>query len=146
MVWAKDGGNSGGNGNGNAGGNGNGNAGGNDGGNAGGNGGGNAGGNGNGNGNGSGNAGGKGGDKGHTGKTDDAGNSTNVNGGTISQSAPQTRESVQTGAPAMEVRHANGMSEKIVGGRYVMKDAKGRTIINRTATSSDQSRLQSFAR
>ncbi|WP_271894442.1 hypothetical protein [Candidatus Phyllobacterium onerii] len=33
-----------------------------------------------------------------------------------------------------------------VGGRYMMKDAKGRTIINRTATSSDQSRLQSVAR
>ncbi|MBB4568712.1 hypothetical protein GGE60_002831 [Rhizobium leucaenae] len=36
------------------------------------------------------------------------------------------------------------MSEEIQNGRYVMKDSKGRTIINRSATVADQQRLRSF--
>jgi hypothetical protein len=121
LAWAKDGGKGGGNG----GGNGVGNAG------------------GNGGGNGNGNAGGKGGDNGNDGKNDNAGNRGDVKGGTINQSTPEIDKSIET--DGSEVRHANGMSEKIIDGRYIMKDAKGRTIINRTATSSDQSRLRSFA-
>jgi hypothetical protein len=119
-AWAKDGGKGGGNGGGN----------------------GNAGGNGGGNGN----AGGNGGNNGNAGKNDNAGPSGNARGETANRFTPDTRESVNIDGPAMEVRHTNGMSERIADGRYMMKDAKGRTIINRTATSSDRSRLQSFAR
>jgi hypothetical protein len=46
----------------------------------------------------------------------------------------------------MEVQHTNGMSERITDGRYIMKDAKGRTIINRRATAPDATRLQSLTR
>jgi len=51
--------------------------------------------------------------------------------------------SVESGE-SLEVHHPDGMSEKIQNGRYVMKDARGRTIINRSANPSDQSRLRSF--
>ncbi len=33
------------------------------------------------------------------------------------------------------------MTETVSGGRYEMKDARGRTIINRPATSRDRARL-----
>ena len=39
--------------------------------------------------------------------------------------------------------HANGMTEAISNGRYVMRDARGRTIINREATVLDYLRLRS---
>jgi hypothetical protein len=122
-AWAKDGGKGGGNG----GGGGNGNA----------------GGNGGGNGNAGGNAGGNGGNNGKAGKSDNAGTRSDAEGETANRFTP---ESLNMDGSAMEVRHTNGMSERIADGRYMMKDAKGRTIINRTATSSDRSRLQSFAR
>ena len=82
------------------------------------------------------------GDKG--GKSNRAGNAGNAQGGNVNQSTPA--ENVAIDGATMEVRHWNGMSERIKDGRYVMKDAKGRTIINRTATTADQSRLQSFNR
>ena len=95
---------------------------------------------------GGGNAGGKAGSDsgGRGGKSNSAGNTGNAQGGNVNQSTPA--ESVAIDGATMEVRHWNGMSERIKDGRYVMKDAKGRTIINRTATTSDQSRLQSFNR
>ena len=45
---------------------------------------------------------------------------------------------------AVEVRHRDGMSELIRNGRYIMRDARGRTIVNRRATSADATRLESF--
>lgn len=36
------------------------------------------------------------------------------------------------------------MSEEINNGRYIMKDARGRTIINRKATLADLKRIQSL--
>jgi len=47
-------------------------------------------------------------------------------------------------ASALGVRHVDGMSEEIINGRYIMKDARGRTIVNRRATSADEKRLQSL--
>ncbi|OHV79562.1 hypothetical protein [Ensifer sp. LCM 4579] len=44
----------------------------------------------------------------------------------------------------LRVRHAKGISEEIRNGRYIMKDARGRTIVNRRATENDQKRLLSF--
>lgn len=100
---------------------------------------GNAGGNGNGGGRGQGNAGdngnGAGGGQGNTNSAEGAskeGRTGRDNNGSVESKG------------SLEVRHPDGMSEKIQNGRYVMKDARGRTIINRSANSSDRSRLRSF--
>ncbi|WP_309083725.1 hypothetical protein [Chelativorans sp.] len=45
----------------------------------------------------------------------------------------------------IELRHRNGMRERVGRGRYVMTDAQGRTIINRRATRSDLARLRRIA-
>lgn len=45
-----------------------------------------------------------------------------------------TRDSVQ-------IRYRNGYREQVTSGRFIMKDAKGRTIINRRATPVDRVRL-----
>jgi hypothetical protein len=118
-----NGGNSGGNGNGNSGGNGNG-------------GGNNGGGNGNGNGGGGGNG-------------NSSGNSrSSSNGAGSANNAPSTsgvRASEATDG-SIDVRHTNGITETLRAGRYIMKDGKGRTIINRRATSADGARLARLLR
>ncbi|WP_105427416.1 hypothetical protein [Neorhizobium tomejilense] len=48
--------------------------------------------------------------------------------------------------PSITVRHHNGATERISQGRYEMRDSRSRTIVNRTATPSDASRLRSFDR
>jgi hypothetical protein len=46
---------------------------------------------------------------------------------------------------SLSVRHSNGMAEEIDSqGRYVMRDNRGRTIVNRSATQSDLDRLRSL--
>jgi hypothetical protein len=47
---------------------------------------------------------------------------------------------------SITVRHHNGATERISQGRYEMRDSQSRTIVNRTATPSDTSRLRSFGR
>lgn len=47
---------------------------------------------------------------------------------------------------SITVRHQNGATERISQGRYEMRDSHSRTIVNRTATPSDASRLRSFGR
>ncbi|MCJ9751218.1 hypothetical protein MOV61_10880 [Neorhizobium sp. BETTINA12A] len=47
---------------------------------------------------------------------------------------------------SITVRHHNGATERISQGRYEMRDSQSRTIVNRTATPSDASRLRSFGR
>lgn len=49
-----------------------------------------------------------------------------------------------TGSGTVEVVHANGMRETIRAGRYLMKDGKGRTIVERAATNADLSRLRNL--
>ncbi|WP_271894265.1 hypothetical protein [Candidatus Phyllobacterium onerii] len=109
------------------------------------------------NGNGGGNSGNKGGNSGNAGgKGSNSGNGDKGGGSDNTSTSAGNSRNVQSGkvdpstvaidGSAMEVRHWNGMSEGIKDGRYVMKDAKGRTIINRTATTSDASRLRSFDR
>ena len=100
--------------------------------------------------------GGKGGGSGGGNTGDGGGNSGSKSGGNAGgskgggnaggTSGNKRGGNVAIDGSAMEVRHSNGMSERIKDGRYVMKDAKGRTIINRTATTADQSRLRSFVR
>ncbi|MGO4568384.1 hypothetical protein AB4Z52_25835 [Rhizobium sp. 2YAF20] len=66
-------------------------------------------------------------------------NDTDSNGGTKGSAASHI------GADgSIDVQHPDGLSERIQNGRYVMKDSKGRTIINRLASKADESRLRSF--
>jgi hypothetical protein len=127
------GGNGGGNGNGNGGSKGNaggsGNAGNN----------GNAGGNGNGNGNGGDNGNGNGGGKGNGSSKSDGGTGSSA----TSSAGAQAREGADG---SIDVRHANGITESLRGGRYVMRDSKGRTIISRLATTADSRRLSRLVR
>jgi hypothetical protein len=45
----------------------------------------------------------------------------------------------------LSFRHRNGIAEEVDSrGRYVMRDNRGRTIVDRTATKSDRDRLRSF--
>ncbi|MET0940507.1 MAG: hypothetical protein ABWY13_04005 [Mesorhizobium sp.] len=46
----------------------------------------------------------------------------------------------------IEVVHASGIKEEIEAGRYELKDATGRTVIERPATSADINRLTALAR
>ena len=46
----------------------------------------------------------------------------------------------------IEIVHGNGMLERIMAGRYLMKDNKGRTIIERSATPVDLRRLRQLER
>lgn len=51
------------------------------------------------------------------------------------------------GGNGINVRHRNGIAEEVnAKGRYVMRDAQGRTIVNRAATAADISRLKTFSR
>lgn len=45
------------------------------------------------------------------------------------------------GAGGLAVRHRDGISEVVRYGRYIMKDSKGRTIVDRRATLADEVRL-----
>ncbi|MBW9065778.1 hypothetical protein JNB71_20955 [Rhizobium herbae] len=100
-----------------------------------------------GNGNGKGGGEGKGGGDGNrggegSGKGSGNSNSKSDKGNSGGVSAKAT--SVEDGTSALGVRHVDGMSEVIRDGRYIMKDAKGRTIVNRRATSADEKRLHSL--
>lgn len=45
-------------------------------------------------------------------------------------------------AAALVIRHRNGIRESVRGGRYEMRDAQGRRIVNRPATGADYERLR----
>ncbi|MBP2487092.1 hypothetical protein [Rhizobium leguminosarum] len=134
-AQAKDGNN----GNGNGGGNGNGNGGGN----------GNSGGNGNGGGNGNSNGGGNSNSNGSGNGNSNGGSSTGSTGSSSSSSGASVGSGTRATAASdgsIDVRHSNGITEVLQRGRYIMKDSKGRTIINRQATASDARRLSRFLR
>jgi hypothetical protein len=93
-----------------------------------------AGGNGNGNGNGN-------------GRSPSGGRSVN---GTGSPSSSNNGASGQGGAATggdarIGIRHDNGITETISHGRFVMRDSRGRTIVDREATSADYRRLSNRA-
>lgn len=54
---------------------------------------------------------------------------------------PETTEP-PSNQPSLQLRHQNGFEEILSGGRYHMKDNRGRTIVNRPATQADLVRLQ----
>lgn len=90
----------------------------------------------NGNGNGKGN---------DSGESDDGSDTDNA-----SNSSQKTRVNLATGdkvtvrGNVIEVVHPDGISEKIEAGRFSMKDALGRTIIDRAARASDVKRLKAL--
>jgi len=106
--------------------------------NGGGNGGGNSGGNGGGNGNGGGGNNGNGGGNGNG-----NGNSNENRSGGNSKASRASEDDDGDGEAG--IRHKGGITEQVRKGRYIMKDARGRTIINRRATSADKQRMQTFA-
>ena len=57
---------------------------------------------------------------------------------------PSPGATVQVSGSNIDVLHRNGMREAVKGGRYTMKDGKGRTIIERRATAVDAARLRSM--
>lgn len=122
-------------------------------GNGGGNGNGNGGGNGNGNGNGGGNGNSGGNSSNGSGNGNSGGNSSSGARSSSSSSSSSTGSSDGSGTKATEdsdgsinVRHANGITESLRSGRYVMKDSKGRTIVSRQATANDARRLSRYLR
>lgn len=93
------------------------------------------------NGKGNGNNGGNNG-KGSNGNSGDKGNKGN-NGRALGRSA-QPADAVidkQVGTDSVGIRYRNGYREQVSKGRFIMKDAKGRTVINRRATPVDRVRL-----
>lgn len=80
------------------------------------------------------------------GANDSAPNSGGLTGAgkAFSGSSPKSIDNLENGTPDRKFQHANGMMEAIVNGRYLMKDAKNRTIIDRKATPSDQLRLRTL--
>ena len=101
---------------------------------------GNGGANGNGNSgaNGNGNGGGKGNGSG------DGKGSGSAKGSASSGSSNLSGSGQKSGSAV--VRHGNGLEETIVRGRYIMKDSRGRTIVNRPASPADDQRLQTLQR
>lgn len=55
---------------------------------------------------------------------------------------PQTGDKVSIHGSTIKVVHPDGLREKIENGRFVMKDALGRTIVERAATAADLARLK----
>ena len=55
---------------------------------------------------------------------------------------PETGDKVSIHGSTIQVVHPDGLREKIENGRFVMKDALGRTIVERAATAADLARLK----
>ena len=110
------------------GGNGNGNNGNGDGGNSG----------GNGNGNSSGN------NNGESGNSGSGGAAANSSSNSRSQTDLAAGDKVTVQGNTVEVVHPDGIRESIKGGRFTMKDALGRTIVDRAAKAADVKRLKGF--
>jgi hypothetical protein len=93
---------------------------------------------GNGKGGGNSNGGGNGNGKGGGGSNSSSSSSSRSSG------ASTKATSVGDFGSVLRIRHVEGISEEIKDGRYIMKDSRGRTIVNRRATSVDQKRLLSL--
>ena len=139
-AQAANGGNGGGNGGGGNGGNGGGGSGGN-GGNGGNSGGGNGG---NSSGGNSGNGNGNGGNSGTDGSGDNSASGKGQSDKGVSHVNAATGDKVSVSGNKITVTHPDGITEKIENGRFKMKDALGRTIIDRRATPADVSRLKAL--
>ncbi|WP_425989109.1 hypothetical protein [Ensifer sp. R-19] len=101
---------------------------------------------GNGNGGGGGNGGSGGGSGGGNAGGNSGGNSkcSDRSNSNSERSNSSGRGNAKANGQDVGVRHQGGITEEIVNGRYIMKDGRGRTIINRRATANDRKRIDSF--
>ncbi len=107
----------------------------------------NGGGSGGGNGGNGGNSGGNsGGNGGGNGSGNGKGSANDSRSGGNSKASRASKDAVDDeGDSETGIRHKGGITEQVRKGRYIMKDARGRTIINRRATAADKQRMQTFA-
>ena len=87
------------------------------------------------------------------GNGNNSGNNGNGNGGRGGKGSAKSNGTANTKSPAAllgttaaVVKHRNGLEESVVRGRYIMKDNKGRIIVNRRASRADRQRLESLQR
>jgi hypothetical protein len=92
----------------------------------------------------SGNSGGKNTANGETSTSDDEDTASDSGQRDVRSINPMTGAQVTIRGKSIEVLHRNGMSESVKGGRYLMKDDKGRTIAERSATKADVRRLENL--
>jgi hypothetical protein len=94
----------------------------------------------------------QGGDRGRGRGSDDARNDDHGRGrgrddgrnpGTVGDRTPARAESSSRG---IEVTYADGWKEEVENGRYELKDARNRTVVERAATRQDYDRLGAIAR
>lgn len=87
------------------------------------------------------NEGGKGGGQGGKGGSSSKGGKAEKgpNGKAKGRAAPAARKDVTS--DSLAVRYHNGYFEQVTKGRFIMKDSKGRTIVDRKATAQDHMRL-----
>ena len=68
-------------------------------------------------------------------------------GGTVGGGAAGSRPTeIERSARGIEVSYADGWREELENGRYELKDAQGRTVVERRATTEDMQRLSEFSR
>lgn len=72
------------------------------------------------------------------------GGNSETRGNSNSQGTKDKGVTTKGSPTALSVRHNDGISEVVRNGRYIMKDSKGRTIVNRRATLGDEIRLRFF--
>ena len=67
--------------------------------------------------------------------------------GTVGGGAAGSRPTeIERSARGIEVSYADGWREELENGRYELKDAQGRTVVERRATTEDMQRLSAFSR
>ncbi|TRC82745.1 hypothetical protein FJV80_20725 [Mesorhizobium sp. WSM4310] len=95
-----------------------------------------------------GNSGGNGNANGGNSATDGSGDNSASGKGQSTKGASHvngtTGDKVEVSGNKITVTHPDGITEKIENGRFRMKDALGRTIIDRRATPADVSRLKAL--
>ncbi|WP_146172597.1 hypothetical protein [Mesorhizobium helmanticense] len=77
-------------------------------------------------------------------KGNDSGDSDDGSSGGETRVNPATGDKVTVRGNVIEVVHPDGISERVEAGRFRMKDALGRTIIDRALKASDVKRLKAL--
>ncbi|RVD18319.1 MAG: hypothetical protein EOS73_16860 [Mesorhizobium sp.] len=93
---------------------------------------------------GGGNSGGGNGGNSGNGNSGNSGKSGSNQGKSGSHVNAKTGDKIDVTGNKITVRHPDGITEKLENGRFSMKDALGRTIIDRQATPADADRLKAL--
>lgn len=83
-----------------------------------------------------------GGNSGSSGHDNGAGDNHDANDDGHEHVNPTTGDKVEVDGNKVEVTHPDGTKEQVENGKFEMKDATGRTIVERPATPADIARLQ----